>query len=417
MDQHEGNARKVGWDEAGMGPSAEQLGFDPENPTFLADPYPVFEAMRAERGPIWSERSNRWLVSDHATCARLLRSPALHRHYHPRSPEGEWSAFNRLNMDGILDIEGPRHDRIRRWLSPAFTRSGLDRIRDRVERACDVVISRALDHVGSQGELDLVTDVFEPLPAVVICQILGIDEDLGPQFREWSIAFVRMFDFAVSEDDQQAGLAAAEALASTMGGLLEEGAACPGSLLDELQRRRDMGDLTTHEAIANAVLLFNGGTGAVVNALGNGFVQLLNRSEERQKAREDGSAALVAEEFLRFDAPLQAFERVVQTPLQVGDHEFIEGDRVSLLLGSANRDAAVFAQPDTFDVHRSIGPTLTFGAGSHFCLGAPLARLELQSLIPRLLTALPRMELTGDPQVERSFVVRGYTSIPVLIRS
>ena len=395
--------------------TAEDLGFDPQDAAFIADPYPTYAAMRAQGRPCWSQSAGRWLVTDHASCARLLRSPALHRQFVPRLPEGEWSAFNWLNAEGILDIEGERHDRVRRWLSPAFTRSGLDRIREQVGEACDLVIQRALASAGPQGQLDLVADVFEPLPAVVICQLLGIQEDLGPAFRAWSIDFVRMFEYALDAQDQRRGQAAAQSLAETMRGLLEDGAAQPGSLLDDLQRRTESDDLTRTEAIANAVLLFNGGTGAVVNALGNGFAQLLTRPAELVKARNAPDAVCVAEEFLRFDAPLQAFERVVQEPLQVGGQRFEGGNRVSLLLGSANRDADVFADADTFDVHRSVGPTLTFGAGSHFCLGAPLARLELQSLIPRLLAAMPDMRLAEDPVSEYSFVVRGYSSIRVLI--
>lgn len=394
-------------------PAAESYGFDPRNPDFLANPYPVYRALRLGSRPCWSSGAERWLVADHAECSRLLRSTALVRQFANREPQDRWGAFNWLNADGILDIEGTRHHQLRRWLSPAFTRSSLATIEDLVGAACDAVMGRALERAGASGQVDLVSDVFEPLPAVVICQLLGIDEDLGPSFREWSIAFVHMFEYATSEDDQRAGIAAANALAETMGRLLDAGHARPGSLITELDRLRASGDITDREAVANAVLLFNGGTGAVVNALGNGFAELLKRPDQLAEASRAANAEGIVEEFLRYEAPLQAFERVATRDLAIGDAVVRQGERVTLLLGSANRDEAAFPEPDVFDVGRPPGPTLTFGAGTHFCLGAPLARLEMQALIPRLLTAMPDLELAAEPVPDLSFVVRGYSSIPV----
>lgn len=396
-----------------LGAPAESYGFDPRDPAFVTHPYPVYRSLRGLGRPTWSTSLGLWLVADHASCSRLLRSPALQRVFEERQPAGEWAAFNWLNAQAILDMEGPRHDAIRRWLSPAFTRAGLDRIRVEVAAACEAVVDRALQRDAQGQGLDLVRDVFEQLPAVVICQVLGIDEDLGPRFREWSIAFVRMFDYATSDADQALGVAAARELAATMGELLKAGSARSGSLLQALARLADDGALNEQEAIANAVLLFNGGTGAVVNALGNGFVELLMRPEEMEKARRAIAVDAVAEEFLRFDSPLQAFERVVACEITVGEVSLAPGDRVCLLLGSANRDDSVFADPERFDADRPLGPTLTFGAGPHFCLGAPLARLEMTSLLATMLRAMPAIELAEAPVPDMSFVVRGYSSIPV----
>jgi hypothetical protein len=175
--------------------------------------------------------------------------------------------------------------------------------------------------------------------------------------------------------------------------------------------------LSDREVAANAVLLFNGGTGAVINALGTGLLQLLSRPKSRELYCSDpqrlGESAV--EEFLRFDAPLQLFERTALEGLEFRGLQIQQGERIGLLLGAANRDPAEFMEPDSFDIRRDPNPHLTFSAGAHFCLGAPLARREMQIALPLLFTRFPELRLSSDPVPEHGFVVRGYARIPVTV--
>ena len=173
--------------------------------------------------------------------------------------------------------------------------------------------------------------------------------------------------------------------------------------------------LSFEEAVASAALLFNGGTGAVINALSTGVVTILQDATVKQALLGDDSIDLspVVDEILRFDAPLQLFERVAVSPIETATIRIPEGDRIGLLLGAANHDPDVFAQPERFIMHRNPNPHLTFSAGTHFCLGASLARLELKTALGQLLKRFPDITLADDPVRHHGFVVRGYASVPV----
>jgi cytochrome P450 len=167
--------------------------------------------------------------------------------------------------------------------------------------------------------------------------------------------------------------------------------------------------------IANCVLLFNGGTGATINALGNGVTELLSRDDQLNLYLSDPMAYTdtAVEEFLRFEAPLQLFERTVLEDVTLWDRSLAKGSKVGLLFGSANRDSEIFDDPNSFDISRTRNQHLTFSAGTHFCLGAPLARLEIQTALPMLFDKFPALRLSGDPVPQNTFVVRGYSRVPV----
>lgn len=396
-----------------MRQTAESLGFDPADTAFIADPYPCYARMQDASAVLWSQSQQMWLVSRYEDCNRLLRHPSLARVFRHREPEERWATFNWLNDQAMLDTEGATHTRMRRLLSPQFTRAGLAGVSNAVHVVCSDLVSQAREALERDGTFDLVSVVAEQLPVRVVCALLGIPPEDQRKTHDWSLAMVRLFEYARTPDDDERGISGAEAFAAYVTNLLGAQGPAPTALLT-LANAVDDATLDQREAVANAILLFNGGTGATINALGNGLVLLLADPGLRDAVVEASAWESAVEEFLRFEAPLQLFERqVVGAAEDLGLPGVRSGDRIGLLLGAANRDASRFTYAQRFDPLRPVQPHLTFSAGTHFCLGAPLARMELQAILQMLLTAIPALGLAGPPEPEHTYVVRGHRRIPV----
>ena len=274
--------------------------------------------------------------------------------------------------------------------------------------------------------MDVVAGYAEPLPVAVIAELLGVPAQDRALLRDWSQSIVRMYEYGRSAEVEAGALRASLEFAAYVRELVDhrrrEGAgAGPGDdLLTDLIAARDgdAGRLSDDELVASVVLLLNAGHEASVNAFGNGLVALLSHREELARMTSGQVPATVAvEELLRHDAPLQLFERTATQDLELAGVPVAAGERVAALLGSANRDASVFAEPDRFDVGRDPNPHVGFGMGVHFCLGAPLARMELAIAVQRLLDRWPGATLAGAPVRRGTFVLRGYREITVRLES
>jgi cytochrome P450 len=386
---------------------------DLDDSAFVADPYPSFHAERA-RGPVsWHEPSRSWLVVDHAACSQALRDRKLGRIWHDKQPADVFEPFNLLHRNQMMENEPPNHSRLRRKVSTAFARGHVERMRPRV-----IDLGTALlDEVAARGgEFDALADFAEPLPVLVIAELLGAPRTDINQLRAWSQAIVRMYEPSISEDVQGEALVASQEFADYMRTLITERRADLGDdLLSDLLRAQEGDDgLTDDEVLASAILLLNAGHEASVNVFGNGLVALLEHPDQWQRL-VDGEVdpAIAVEEMLRFDSALQLFERTATADVEVADIVVPEGEKVAVLLGAANRDPGVFDDADAFDVGRDPNPHLAFGVGVHFCLGAPLARVELAESLRLLTTTYPRLELAGTPRRRPTFVLRGYQSVPV----
>ena len=264
---------------------------------------------------------------------------------------------------------------------------------------------------------DLIAAYAEPLPVMVVGELLGVPRDEQEPLRPWSQAIVKMYEYGRTAEQESAARRACEEFAAFVVALADRRRTAPGDdLVTHLVQVEEQGErLTERELVATCVLLLNAGHEASVNGFGNGVVALLDRPEEwaRLAAAPDGLAATAVEEMLRFDSPLHLFERTATADVEVGGVTVREGQKIAALLGSANRDAEVFTRADTFDVGRDPNPHLAFGAGIHFCLGAPLARLELQTSLPLLVERFPRPALVGRPDLRPTFVLRGYERVDV----
>jgi unspecific monooxygenase len=279
--------------------------------------------------------------------------------------------------------------------------------------------AQLLSEVDRSG-FDVLSAYAEPLPVLVIAELLGVPAELAPQLRAWSQAIVRMYEVAPSPAVQEAAVAAAAEFAEVVRALARERARSPrGDLVSDLVAAQDadarpgsaehQNRLTEDEVVASAVLLLNAGHEASVNVFGNGLVAMLTAGVRPTPEQ----VPTCVEEMLRYDSALQLFERTATEPVTVGGVTVEPGQKIAALLGAANRDPAVFDHADAFDPGRDPNPHLAFGAGLHFCVGAPLARMELVESLRLLLHELPDLHLVGDPVSRGTFVLRGFTSVTV----
>jgi cytochrome P450 len=369
-------------------------------PEVVADPYPFLAEERARHAVAWHEPSQSWLTFTHATVSTVQRTRTLGRLWHDKQPADVMEPFNLLHRNQMMENEPPEHTRLRRPVASAFARGHVERLRPRVRE----LAASLLDEVDPAG-FDVVEAYAEPLPVLVIAELLGVPASYAPQLRDWSQAIVRMYEPSPSPAVTTAAVAAASDFAGLVRELIGERRRTPA---DDLISDLTATDLSEDEQVAAVVLLLNAGHEASVNVFGNGLVALLRRG---LVPGED--VALAVEEMLRFDSALQLFERTATEPVQVGDVLVQPGEKVAALLGAANRDPAVFARPDEVDVARDPNPHLAFGVGVHFCLGAPLARMELVESVGALFARFPDLGLAAEPKSRGTFVLRGYESVPV----
>ena len=381
---------------------------------FLVDPYPHLAKLRNAGKPIWHEETQMFLAAKYEDANAVLRNKSLGRIFKPREPESEWSTFNWLHADSILDSEPPKHTRLRALVSKAFNKNIIESQRETINKIVDGLIE---DIKKKGGNFDLIAHFAEPLPVKVIVAMLGFPEEEEYLLRPWSQAIVKMYEVNPSAEVQVAAKKAAGEFADYVQKLADERKVKPGNdLITDLVRVEEQGEkLNAHELVATCVLLLNAGHEASVNGFGNGMVALLEREAQYAllRANPDGLAATAVEEFLRFDAPLHLFERTATADTEIGGVEIKKGEKIASLLGSANRDENHFANADQMDITRDPNPHIGFGAGIHFCLGGPLARLEMGIALPKLVKAFPNMQIASDPVRRPTFVLRGYESVAI----
>ncbi len=381
---------------------------DLSDPAVVADPYPHLAAVRAESPVAWHSSLGLWVATSHEACSQVLRERTLGRIFQPREPAQDWATFNWLHADSILDSEPPKHTRLRRLVQRAFSRGHVARLQPRIAQLADGLLDACAQRLSDTGSFDVLEDYAEPLPVLVIAELLGWPEADRHLLRPWSQAIVRMYEVERTEADEVAARSAAQDFAAYVEELASRRADHPGEdLLSDLVAARDGSDrLSAHELVATVVLLLNAGHEASVNGFGNGLASLI------ESGRAPGPAALLVEEMLRHDSPLHLFERTATSDVVIAGVTVRAGERIAALLGAANRDPAVFDSPDEFQPGREPNPHLAFGAGIHFCIGAPLARLELETSVTALLARFAQLEVLEAVR-RPTFVLRGYQRLLV----
>jgi len=397
--------------------------FEPSDLAFIADPYPTLAALR-EAAPVhFDERLDRWLVTRHEDVRASLRDRRLGRNFRHVGTEAEfkaesldpqWQAFWDLERWSLLFVEPPEHTRIRKLVAAAFTPRAVESMREPSE----LLARRLLDSCLERGRFDLLYDFAQPYSITLICKLLGIPTDRHRDLLDWSHRHVKMYEFDTTEAQAES---ATQAAAEFRGYVLELIAERRRSPRDDMvsglvEARVDGSRLSDDEIVSTVVVLLNAGHEATVNTLGNGVTALLhNPSEWRRLIEGEVTAQAAIEELIRFDPPLQLFERwVVEDGVEIAGTTIPRGEVISMLFGSANRDPRVFVDADRLDLGRSnAAEHIGFGGGVHVCIGAPLARIELEASLRTIVERAPGLELVAEPERVPAFVIRGYQAVQV----
>jgi cytochrome P450 len=399
--------------------------FAPTDVGFIADPYRDYEELRRSAPVAYDEATDHWLVSRYRDVDALLRDRRFGRTYlhtatheemsRPAPPDWHAPFWNLVNA-GILDMEPPDHTRVRKLVSKAFTPRFVEALRPRVQAIFDGLV----DEVAGAGEFDMLPTLAEPLPVTVIAEMLGVPEADHHLLRPWSADIVKMYELHPSGSSQQDAVRASVEFSDYLRGLARERRLHPGEdLISGLVHVIDEGQtLTEDELVGTCVLLLNAGHEATVNATLLGWRALFQHPDRLKELRADPSLLPTAvEELLRFQTPLPMFERWVLEPFELHGVSIPKGGELGLLFDSANRDPEVFEDPDELRLDRRPNPHLTFGAGIHFCLGAPLGRMELQISFGTSLERFPDLELVEEPAFRPNYIIRGLESLRVGTRA
>ena len=379
-----------------------------------ADPYPTYDRLRAHGRVLWVEELGRWLVTGHRETLALLtdeRMSSDRRHAaEPPPPPGP----DGYRPGGLPFVDPPDHTRLRSLVHQAFTARAVERLLPTVRRLAGELLTAAAE----RGEADLITDVAGPLPAIVLAELLGLPAEEHGQFRSWATRIIEAIDPVnhrmVGDDGARARLAMNDYLA----GVIEQRRRRPAEdLISGMVRAEEAGQrLTADELLEMCLLLAVVGIETTTNLVGNGVSALLDHPSELARLRADpGLVRSAVEEVVRYDSPIQFAGRIAVRDVEVGGQLLRRGQVCGLVLGAANRDPDAFPDPNRLDLGRYPNNHVAFGRGIHFCLGAPLARLEGAVLLAALVTGYPGLGRAGEPVRRRNVHVRGFESMPVTL--
>ena len=392
----------------------DRLTQSPTEPAFVQNPYPFYERARA-LGPMFYWQDYGLICTPSATaCHAIFRDRRFGREIplERQTPIAPHTAdFYKIEAHSMLELEAPRHTRLRSLVLRAFTSRRIAGMQADIEKLSHDLI----DQFPETGTFDLRPAFARPLPVIVIARLLGVPETLADQLLTWSNAMVGMYQARRTRQMEEAAATAARDFADFLTGYITERRAKPADdLITQLIAAEMEGErLSTDELISTCILLLNAGHEATVHTIGNGVKALLTSHSDLPAVLAPDRAEATVEEILRFDPALHMFTRWAYEDVEVMGHTFKRGDQVGLLLGAANRDPTHWERPDLFNPKRPDKVNLTFGAGAHFCVGAPLARLELQCALPILFRRCPNLHLVGRPHYANLYHFHGLEALMV----
>ncbi len=387
---------------------------DPVEAGFYNNPYPAYHAIRAEVPVFRWEQYGYWCFARHEDVNALLRDRRFGRqilHVASREELG-WpetpahlKPFHEFEAHSLLEVEPPVHTRLRGLINRSFLSRQVERLRPAITSLAHGLIDRVAD----KHEAELLSAFATPIPVIVICDLLGVPADMSHQLLAWSHDMVAMYQARRDREIEDKAVRATVAFSGFMRDYISRRRKEPkDDLLSELIKAEEHGaKLSEDELVTTAILLLNAGHEATVHAIGNAIKCLLEHNIR------DGIGTGHIEEALRYDAPLHLFTRYALEDLDYGGIRLKKGETVGLMLGAANRDPARFPEPDRFWPGRDPNPQVSFGAGIHFCVGAPLARLEMEIALPLLFQRLPRLALAEAPQYRNAYHFHGLESLKV----
>lgn len=404
-------------------PATRRVSLDATDPAFYQDPYRTYEAIRAVAPVFFWEELGLWCLTGYDAVNGLLRDKRFGReilHVATREEVGipEPPEHVRLFYDidnlSMIAREPPVHTRLRTLVNRAFVSRQIERLRPRVAALANQLIDAMGD--STAGPVELIVAFCTPIPVTIIAELLGVPVAAAPNLLDWSHRMVAMYTPGRNRAIEDAAVAATREFVAFLRGYVVERRRTPGDdLITRLIEAEAAGDrLSEDELISGCIQLLNAGHEATVHGIGNAVKAILESGQEPSRwFSSDESTAALVEETLRFDPPLHFFDRYALEPVEVAGIRLRKGEKIGLLLGAANRDPARYADPGRFDPARPLLPHVAFGAGIHFCIGAPLARLEMQVALPILFERFPRLRLAARPRYRNAWHFHGLESLPV----
>jgi len=395
-----------------------EVEFNPFLPEFHANPYPFYHRLRAADA-VHQTPMGLWVLTRYDDVVTALRDPRFGREGFEQMLAAVYGddTTNASRPRSMLFRDPPDHTRLRGLVSQAFTPRVIERMRSHIQE----IVDRLLDRAQNAKAMDVIEDLAYPLPVTVICEMLGVPTEAHAGIRQWSADIARSLDAIGMPSDEgvvKRGRLARQAMLDYFRGIIPERRQNPrDDLLSLLIAAEEQGDkLTEGELLITCNLLFVAGHKTTVNLIGNGLFALLNHPDQLDKLRENPTLIpSVVEELLRYDSPVQRTARITNTDVELDGRKIAKGSMVIAAIGAANRDPAHFPDPDRLDITRRDNRHIAFGFGIHFCLGAPLARLEGQIAIGTLLLRMPGLKLaTSAPEWRESSTLRGLKALPVV---
>jgi cytochrome P450 len=377
----------------------------PTEPAFVQNPYPTYAAARDRAAVQYWPAYGMKAVFSHALVAQILKDRRFGREpLEPLNFAPHLAPFYAIEAHSMLELEPPRHTRLRSLVLRAFTSRRIKELAPEIDALCDDL----LDQLPKDEPFDLIKHYATPIPVIIICRLLGVPETMSDQLLTWSNDMVAMYQARRDRTIEDRAARASSEFANFIRSFAEEKRQTPGDdLITQLLSAEENGDkLSMDELITTCILLLNAGHEATVHTIGNGVKTLLE-TRTPLSALQDSTIDQTVEEILRFDPPLHVFTRYCYEDMELDSHTFKRSDEIALMLAAANRDPLQWSDPDGFDPTRKILTNTSFGGGLHFCVGAPLARLELRVSIPKLFRRFPNLRITEPPKYANLYHFHG----------
>ncbi len=394
--------------------SLPRVSQSPTDQAFVQNPYGAYREWRAMGEFVFWEEFEMAMATTHESVRAILTSKSMGREIPPEKSapvQPGLAPFYDLEANSMLELEPPRHTRLRGLVLRAFTRNRILHLAPEISMISDTLVSSFPD-----GPFDLLETFAQHLPVIIIARLLGVPDTMAPQLLTWSNAMVSMYQSRRTPEIERAAARASSEFAAFIREHIDAKRKAPGNdLMSELISTEEMGEqLTNDELVSTCILLLNAGHEATVHSLGNATRHLLGLTDREAMLHPEHIANTV-EECLRYDPPLHLFTRHVYEDTVLRDHSFEAGQEIGCLLGSACHDDAIWPDAETFDPTRDVRPHMAFGAGIHFCVGAPLARLEMQVALPLLFASCPNLRLVEQPTVANLYHFRGLEELMVRV--
>jgi cytochrome P450 len=401
---------------------SRRISQNPRDPAFFNDPYPAYREMRLGPELFFWEDYGFWCCAGHKQVSALLRDRRFGRQILHVATRGQlgWperpahlAPFDAIEQHSLLELEPPEHTRLRSLVNRAFVTRRVERLAPSIAALADSLV----DGFERRGAVDLIETFATPIPVRVIAELIGAPTDDSALLLDWSHKMVAMYQFEPTRAAEDAAAQASLDFSSYVRRLMAERRRRPrDDLISQLIAvETNEGRLSEDELVTTVILLLNAGHEATVHAIGNGVKTILENGLVAHFATaEERTLSVMIDELLRFDPPLHLFTRYALENMEIDGVGLRKGERIGLLLGAANRDPSVFAEPDRPDLARAPNPHVAFGAGIHFCIGAPLARLELNIALPILCRRLPALAFAETPRYRDAYHFHGLEALKVV---